>query len=666
MRIEMNTAQRNLLNVGLELTRVSNRLSSGYRINSAADDAAGLAISMSMRAQIFGLDRANRNAQDASSLIMTAEGGIAGIGEKVQRIRELVVMAANDTYVHNYNVSQRAMIQAEINQLIMEIDQITERVEFNSMRLLSRNVTTPPRTPVMATAAQSIQPHLLRPTAPTVINSANIASGGAGWTYYSGVLTITAGGDFRVDGAGLSVNHIVVEGSAETNLILNNVNVVATENGAALDVRNANVNLWLDGNNTLDASNTVVFAGVQTTGGSLTINGTGRLDAIGGFQGAGIGGGASGVGLHGYNGGNLTINSGVVNAVARTGAAIGGGGGAITGGSGGNITINGGMVFATTYYEAMFGGNIGAAIGGGGFNGGGANFVINGGLVELADGQWIGGGMFNENSGTTNVMGGNLSINPGNIRNNATHDGAGAFRLRISLEDENGNSVNFGAFTAVTYTINGLTVSAITDSRGYLFMYLPTTFDGQEGEMNFGGRTFREHLAMLGNHDNHLILTIYEPEIVDPPNGPPARQSRREIKFHFQIGANSGQSMFLRIGSMDAEVLGLRSGGTININVAHTSGEYISRLISSLDSALRYINKERAKLGAAQNRLEFTMRSLAISSENLSGSKSGIMDADMAAEKTRFVKGTLLKQAGLSVFDKKKQMQERVVHLLRR
>jgi len=124
-------------NVGLEQRRASNRLSSGYRINSAADDAAGLAISETMRAQIRGLDQASRNAQDGQAMLLTTEGGLEEIGNMLQRVRELLVQAANDTNTQN----QREMIEQEIFQLSQEIGSMQNRVEFNTNRVLAMGPT---------------------------------------------------------------------------------------------------------------------------------------------------------------------------------------------------------------------------------------------------------------------------------------------------------------------------------------------------------------------------------------------------------------------------------------------------------------------------------------------------------------------------------------------
>lgn len=116
-----------------ELQKSIRRLSSGLRINSSADDAAGLGISEKMRAQIKGLDQANRNAQDGISMIQTAEGGLNESHSILQRMRELSVQAANDTLTSE----DRAYIQEEIDQLTRELDNIAQNTQFNRRKLLN-------------------------------------------------------------------------------------------------------------------------------------------------------------------------------------------------------------------------------------------------------------------------------------------------------------------------------------------------------------------------------------------------------------------------------------------------------------------------------------------------------------------------------------------------
>ena len=111
--------------------------SSGYRINRAGDDAAGLSISEKMRGQIRGLEQASSNAQDGVSLIQTAEGALNEIHSIVQRMRELTVQAANDTNVS----TDRMAIAKEVYALTSEITRIADQTEFNTMKLLDGNFT---------------------------------------------------------------------------------------------------------------------------------------------------------------------------------------------------------------------------------------------------------------------------------------------------------------------------------------------------------------------------------------------------------------------------------------------------------------------------------------------------------------------------------------------
>jgi flagellin len=131
--VEAFNAQRHLSSTTDKIATAMERLSSGYRINRAADDAAGLSISEKLQAQIKGLDQANRNAQDAVSLVQTAEGSLDEVHEMLQRVRELAVQYKNGTL----SASDRTAIQSEVNQLASEIERIGQSVEFNGIDLLS-------------------------------------------------------------------------------------------------------------------------------------------------------------------------------------------------------------------------------------------------------------------------------------------------------------------------------------------------------------------------------------------------------------------------------------------------------------------------------------------------------------------------------------------------
>jgi flagellin len=137
MRIQHNISalntHRQLAFNNTQTAKNLEKLSSGFRINRAGDDAAGLAISEKMRGQIRGLEMASKNAQDAISLIQTAEGALTETHAILQRMRELAVQAANDTNVS----ADRTAIQSEINQLVSELDRIAGNTEFNTQKLLN-------------------------------------------------------------------------------------------------------------------------------------------------------------------------------------------------------------------------------------------------------------------------------------------------------------------------------------------------------------------------------------------------------------------------------------------------------------------------------------------------------------------------------------------------
>jgi flagellin len=131
--VEAFNAHRQLAGTGDKLSKAMERLSSGYRINRAADDAAGLAISEKLRAQIGGLAQAQRNAQDAISLVQTAEGAMAEVHSMLQRVRDLAVQYNNGTL----STSDKAAITAEVAQLSNQIGAIAANTKFNGINLLS-------------------------------------------------------------------------------------------------------------------------------------------------------------------------------------------------------------------------------------------------------------------------------------------------------------------------------------------------------------------------------------------------------------------------------------------------------------------------------------------------------------------------------------------------
>src|SRR5687767_14237665 len=137
--VEAFNAHRQLTQTSSKAAKAMERLSSGYRVNRASDDAAGLAISEKMRSQIGGVAQAQRNAQDGVSLVQTAEGALTEVHSMLQRVRDLKVQSENGTL----NADDKASIDKEVVALGDEISEIVAKTEFNGIKLLAaRNNTT--------------------------------------------------------------------------------------------------------------------------------------------------------------------------------------------------------------------------------------------------------------------------------------------------------------------------------------------------------------------------------------------------------------------------------------------------------------------------------------------------------------------------------------------
>ena len=263
------TAQRNLGTSQASLNTSIQRLSSGLRINSAKDDAAGLAISERFTSQIRGLNQAVRNANDGISLSQVAEGALAGSGNILQRVRELSVQSANATN----SASDRKAIQAEVGQLLSELDRISVTTEFNGQKLLDGSFGSA-TFQVGANANQTI-------TATT--GNFRTANYGANLTASaSGVATTgaTAGSAGAASGtitiAGLQTTSITVAASGTAADIAAAVNSAADTTGVTASARNVSelkfdapgsFSLALKGDNSAAANVTFNVTAINTPAG---------------------------------------------------------------------------------------------------------------------------------------------------------------------------------------------------------------------------------------------------------------------------------------------------------------------------------------------------------------------------------------------------------------
>ncbi|HLZ30209.1 MAG TPA: flagellin [Chloroflexota bacterium] len=203
MRINTNldalNAQRNLATTGLAYSKSVAKLSSGMRINSAADDAAGLTISEKLRAQTAGLGQASRNAQDGISLIQTGEGALNETASILQRMRELTVQGGNDTL----QASDRGAIKSEMDQLSSEISRISGTTQFNGITLLNGSLsakgTVSAFNNVAATNLTGFVASSANVSAPVVAQAA-VRTGSA-----AAAATVTTGGALVINGVSVTI-----------------------------------------------------------------------------------------------------------------------------------------------------------------------------------------------------------------------------------------------------------------------------------------------------------------------------------------------------------------------------------------------------------------------------------------------------------------------------
>lgn len=260
-------AQRNLTTSQSSLATSLQRLSSGLRINSAKDDAAGLAISDRMTTQIRGLDQARRNANDGISLAQTAEGALGQTGDILQRIRELAIQSANATN----SASDRKALNDEVNQLVQEVNRIASSTSFNGLKILDGSYQGQ-QYQVGAEANQTIGVSIQGASATDLkSNTLALASNSAG----AGLGEETAAANSSPAGNGVAAQTLTIAGQSGS------ADVVIAANSTAADIASAINAVTADTSVTATASTEATLGTVSNAGTiSFTINGGGTATAV--------------------------------------------------------------------------------------------------------------------------------------------------------------------------------------------------------------------------------------------------------------------------------------------------------------------------------------------------------------------------------------------------
>ncbi|MEC4723831.1 flagellin [Noviherbaspirillum sp. CPCC 100848] len=665
-------AQRNLSSSSSGLTTALQRLSSGMRINSAKDDAAGLAISQRMASQIGGLNQAARNANDAISLAQTAEGALSGIGDNLQRLRTLAVQAANSTN----SDSDRATIQTEVSSLVAEIGRVANTTEFNGIKLLDGSFTSQ-AFQVGANANQTI----------------SVSVGGAstdklGATQASS-LTASNNGNALVAGD-MTINGVAIGGSTSSS-----DNASSTGNSGSAIAKAAAINAVSAQTGVTAKADVNELGGASMTAstatGTLTVNGvatasitttndgaTSRaaviaaINAISGQTGvvATDGGtSAAGIKLSAADGRNITVSAtgltsaqtGVDNLGSTTygkytltsSKEI-----TVTGNATNlkNAGVNAGTYSAQTAYASSTAGTATAFVAG--------DFKING----IAIGASVSSD--DTSSSSLGVAGASAISKAAAINKLTSQTGVAATVNTTTLA-----GAGMTASTATgTLTINGIATASISTnadgaaSRAAVITAI-NAISGQTGVKAIDGGTSAAGISLVAADGRNITvsatgLTSAQTGI-DNLGGTTYGTFTLSSAKTFTVEAGTTGTASTTTGMVKHGTYGSgRSGQALStIDVSTASGA--NNAITAIDNAISSVNRSRAELGAIQNRFTSTISTLQSTSENLSAAKSRIVDTDFAAETANMTRGQILQQAGTAMLAQANGLPNGVLALLR-
>lgn len=648
-------ATRNLNRSSSGLGRSLERLSSGLRINRAADDASGLSISERLRSQIRGLNRAIANAQDAINLVNTAEGALNETTAILQRVRELAVQAANSG---GQDAASIQFAQDEIQTAIAEITRIGEQTQFSTRFLLNGdNAST------VSIAGASLGASIVQgPVSSTLSSGAHflqisqvaaataVATAGSDGVLNSGAIISAANQAASTFGTG-QLSMIVGNAQAAAARVQQStpVTLVATGNPVAttdrLDASRFN-------NFNIAAADTIILSGTFRDGTSraapitLTVAATtantnplsagsvqGLLNAIGNFFDPTV-----------AAGGNYTGTAPGANAQAT--AALN---------ASGQIVVTDATAVSSLTSLTLT--------------------IARGGVVQVQESLNV-TVQGNPNQATVSLDGGPAQlVTAGNTFTLRGQDPPpGDLNSPIPTL-----TMQFGATSAFTFT-NGTDTIITTAGRYRAILDGGQAVEFQNGERNVrlftgtGGGQFQANEEILLNFGSTVTAGTTVLNAVSNA-------------LSFQIGANAEQNVLIQIGDLRSNNLGFVGDYALNgqlfdsvgNRVTSTTQGAIERTVANLnvttvaganeairivDQAISQVSAQRSALGAFTNRLESTVNNLGVASENLATSESRIRDADIAFETTVFTRNQILVAAGTSILAQANLAPQSVLQLL--
>ena len=674
-------AQNSLRTSGLNQTTAMERLSSGVRINSAKDDAAGLAISTRMTANIRGLSAAIRNANDGISLTQTAEGSLSSISDNLQRIRELAVQSANT----GNSESDRNALNTEARQLVSEIDRIANNSQYNGIRLLDGSFQN-----------QALQVGAGNDTNDRIaisIGNAKVSALGIGSnSSYSKVLTKGDNVTNVALGSGaLSINGAQIGASTSDGVSYTNADSSAIAKASAINAASGLTGVTATvGKTTVTGSAATNFN--EVAAGQVMINGV-DMGVIGAATGAVDRGTQTAAAINAK-----TSQTGVIATANTSNGQV-----SLSAADGRNITVSTttlggtgtGLVTTTVAPNAptaagatsafKVNGVDVAAVAAQAF----ANTVVQGtstvtetntmvfGALAAGQSVTINGLTFTAGAaGTTAIQTGvafsNIAVTGVEAATVATNNAASALLGTYS------GTFAAGFATAVTTTATVVaTATAGTTNVTDMAFSSAAAIHGSGIASAINAKTAQTGVTASANATTGtLTLTVaasdgrgIELTGTLTNTGLAARSS--SVSSNITLSTNGDKGIVIG-GTAGAESTGQTGNVGFNASVlSSTGGVDLSTAAGSiaaltvLDKAINTVTDSRASMGAYQNRLTASVANLETTSMNLQASRSRILDTDYAKETTNLAKSQIIQQAATAMLAQANQSSQSVLSLLK-
>ena len=586
------------------LSKSTEKLSSGYRINRAADDAAGLTLSEKMRKQIRGLDQASTNAEDGVSAVQTAEGALTEVHSMLQRMNELATQASNGTN----SESDRQAIQDEISQLTTEIDRVSETTKFNEIYLLKGDKSGATQTNTLAAHDAGLNGKLgASVDGKTTFTADKVEVGGkvtiAGTEYNIVDSSKTTDYTSIKEYTAAAGDKLVQEEKTYTYVAANGT----TPNGATTTAGG-----WFADDNTTTTADTVTLK----EGATLTVKATGNTTTLVGA--AALDMSKEAVATPTWATGDILVHDGKTYTKTATANQW-------TDEDGNNVT-NANLATAGDTYTVKATGKTGK--------------IDNKGISTVDNVQT----MIKAASDGDDIT----------IKSSAADTGK-TYKVGVTTKEDGSK------YTADD--IAALVKSGTYVSDGTNVYYAVPKESGKANDI-----TVQDAYAKMAEELKRAnsIGADKDAEIKNNGDGTfeitqGTVETKSGLSFSLHVGADADMTnkINVNIDTMSAAGLGIQG-----ISVAGDDGSAATYAIDAIADAISKVSSQRSALGAVQNRLEHTIANLDNVVENTTSAESRIRDTDMAEEMVNYSKNSILQQAGQSMLAQANQANQGVLSLL--